>query len=84
MMSQAVLYDSDEDQVHIGELHRVLKDVVVQWYAAHLARTPESFVVHLKEKYPKGASYAKDIRTGKRPFVGPGPSGIFPRAPVLK
>jgi len=60
MMSQAVLYDSDEEDVKVGDLHRVLKDVVVQWYAAHLARTPESFVAHLKEKYPKGASYAKE------------------------
>jgi len=60
MMSQAVLYDSAEDEVHVGELHRVLKDVVVQWYSAHLARTPEALVAHLKEKYPKGASYAKE------------------------
>ncbi len=60
MMSQAVLYDADEDSVNVGELHRVLKDVVVHWYAAHLERTPEAFVAHLKEKYPKGASYAKE------------------------
>jgi hypothetical protein len=60
MMSQAVLYDAPEDDVSIGELHRILKDVVVQWYAAHLERTPEAFVAHLKEKYPKGASYAKE------------------------
>ena len=60
MMSQAVLFDSEEESVHLGELHRVLKDVVVQWYAAHLQRTPEAFVAHLKEKYPKGASYAKE------------------------
>jgi hypothetical protein len=60
MMSQAVLFDAGEDDVKLGELHRILKDVVVQWYAAHLERTPESFVAHLKEKYPKGASYAKE------------------------
>jgi hypothetical protein len=60
MMSQAVLYDAAEESVSVGELHRILKDVVVQWYAAHLERTPEAFVAHLKEKYPKGASYAKE------------------------
>jgi hypothetical protein len=60
MMSQAVLHDGPEDAVPVVELHRTLKDVVVQWYAAHLERTPESFVAHLKEKYPKGASYAKE------------------------
>jgi len=60
MMSQAVLFDAADDEAKIGELHHVLKDVVVQWYAAHLERTPEAFVAHLKEKYPKGASYAKE------------------------
>jgi hypothetical protein len=60
MMSQAVLYDSAEDTAKIGELHRILKDVVVQWYGAHLERTPDKFTTHLKEKYPKGASYAKE------------------------
>ena len=60
MMSQAVLYDAAEDDVDVRELHRVLKDVVVHWYSAHLERTPEVFVAHLKEKYPKGASYAKE------------------------
>ena len=60
MMSQAVLFDAGEDEVKISELHRILKDVVVQWYSAHLERSPESFVAHLKEKYPKGASYAKE------------------------
>lgn len=60
MMSQAVLYDSAEDEVQVKELHRILRDVVVQWYAAHLEKTPEKFVAHLKEKYPKGASYAKE------------------------
>jgi hypothetical protein len=60
MMSQAVLYDAPEDSVNVREVHRILKDVVVQWYAAHLERTPEAFVAHLKEKYPKGASYAKE------------------------
>ena len=60
MMSQAVLFDSAEDEVHVSDLHKVLKDVVVEWYSAHLARTPETLVAHLKEKYPKGASYAKE------------------------
>jgi hypothetical protein len=60
MMSQAVLYDSAEDSASLRDLHRILKDVVVQWYAAHLERTPEKFIAHLKEKYPKGASYAKE------------------------
>jgi len=60
MMSQAVLYDSAEDDVRIAELHKVLRDVVVEWYSAHLARSPEALVAHLKEKYPKGASYAKE------------------------
>jgi hypothetical protein len=60
MMSQAVLYDASEDDVSVRDLHHVLKDVVVQWYSAHLERSPEAFVAHLKEKYPKGASYAKE------------------------
>ena len=60
MMSQAILYDAAEDEVEVKELHRILRDVVVQWYAAHLEKTPEKFVAHLKEKYPKGASYAKE------------------------
>ena len=60
MMSQAVLFDAAEDDVKVTDLHRVLKDVVVQWYGAHLERSPEGFVAHLKEKYPKGASYAKE------------------------
>ncbi len=60
MMSQAVLYDAAEEEVVVKELHHVLRDVVVQWYAAHLEKTPEKFVAHLKEKYPKGASYAKE------------------------
>jgi hypothetical protein len=60
MMSQAVLYDAAEDEVEVKELHRILRDVVVQWYAAHLEKTPEKFVAHLKEKYAKGASYAKE------------------------
>jgi hypothetical protein len=60
MMSQAVLYDAAETEVEVKELHHILRDVVVQWYAAHLEKTPEKFVAHLKEKYPKGASYAKE------------------------
>jgi hypothetical protein len=60
MMSQAVLYDAAEEDVDVKELHRILRDVVVQWYGAHLEKTPAVFVAHLKEKYPKGASYAKE------------------------
>jgi hypothetical protein len=60
MMSQAVLFDAAEDEAKISDLHRILKDVVVQWYAAHLERTPEKLIAHLKDKYPKGASYAKE------------------------
>ncbi len=60
MMSQAVLFDEPEASVQVRELHRILKDIVVQWYAAHLERKPEAFVAHLKEKYPKGTSYAKE------------------------
>ena len=60
MMSQAILYDAAEDEVNVRELHRVLRDVVVQWYAAHLEKNPATLVAHLKEKYPKGASYSKE------------------------
>jgi hypothetical protein len=60
MMSQAVLYDSAESQVSVREMHQVLRDIVVQWYSAHLDRAPERFIAHLKEKYPKGASFAKE------------------------
>ncbi len=60
MMSQAVLYDAAEEDVDVRELHRILKDVIVRWYSAHLERSPEAFVAHLKEKYPKGASYARE------------------------
>ncbi|MCI4366463.1 MAG: hypothetical protein L3K08_01795 [Thermoplasmata archaeon] len=60
MMTQAVLFDSAESHVDFKALHATLRDVVVKWYAAHLDRTPETFVAHLKEKYPKGATYAKE------------------------
>ncbi len=60
MMSQAVLYDESEKHVNLRELHRVLKDTVVAWYGAHLENAPEKFIQHLKEAYPKGASYAKE------------------------
>lgn len=60
MMSQAVLFDEAETSVQVRDLHRILKDIVVQWYGAHLERKPEAFVAHLKEKYPKGTSYAKE------------------------
>src|SRR5579871_6321464 len=60
MMNQAVLYDAPEGSVDLRALHQTLRDVVVKWYAAHLDRSPEAFVAHLKERYPKGAAYAKE------------------------
>jgi len=60
MMSQAVLYDGAEDSVSVRDLHHILRDVVVQWYAAHLEKNPTLLTTHLKEKYPKGASYSKE------------------------
>lgn len=60
MMSQAVLYDEPEAAVNVRDLHRILKDTVVAWYGAHLEHAAEKFIEHLKEKYPKGASYAKE------------------------
>jgi hypothetical protein len=59
-ISQAVLYDSPEASINLRDIHQVLRDVVVKWHAAHIDRQPESFIEHLKEKYPKGASYAKE------------------------
>ena len=64
MMAQAVLYDSNEDSVDLRQVHQTLRDVVVRWYSAHLERSPEAFIAHLKEKYPKGASYAKESYRG--------------------
>ncbi len=58
MMAQAVLYDAGETAVNLREIHQILRDVVVKWYTAHIDRTPDQFVAHLREKYPKGASYA--------------------------
>ncbi|HLY76261.1 MAG TPA: hypothetical protein VKT21_00050 [Thermoplasmata archaeon] len=60
MMSQAVLYDSGEHTFDVRTVHSILRDVVVKWYQAHVDRAPEAFIAHLKEKYPKGASYAKE------------------------
>jgi hypothetical protein len=60
MMNQAVLYDAHEASVDFRSLHPILKDIVVAWYNSHLQRSPESFVAHLKEKFPKGAAYAKE------------------------
>jgi hypothetical protein len=64
MMSQAVLFDGADDAVNLRELHGILKDVVVRWYQAHLERSPETLIAHLREKYPKGASYAKESYRG--------------------
>ena len=60
MMSQAVLYDAGEHAVSLREIHQVLRDVVVKWDSAHIDRTPDQFVAHLRVKYPKGANYAVD------------------------
>jgi hypothetical protein len=60
MMSQAVLYDSGEHTIDVRAVHNILRDVVVRWYQAHVDRAPEAFIAHLKDKYPKGASYAKE------------------------
>ncbi|MCI4368313.1 MAG: hypothetical protein L3K09_01940 [Thermoplasmata archaeon] len=60
MMNQAVLCDCPEDAVNLKEIHQILRDIVVRWYSAHLERSPEKFIAHLKEKYPKGATYAKE------------------------
>jgi hypothetical protein len=60
MMNQAVLYDSREDDVNLRELHASLRDLVVRWYTAHLERSSESLIAHLKEKFPKGVTYAKE------------------------
>ena len=60
MMSQAVLYDSGEHTIDVRSVHNILRDVVVKWYTAHVDKAPEAFIAHLKEKYPKGASYAKE------------------------
>ena len=60
MMNQAVLYDAHEDLVSFKELHPTLRAVVVAWYGSHLERSPESFIAHLKEQYPKGTNYSKE------------------------
>jgi hypothetical protein len=60
MMSQAVLFDHPEEKADLREIHRILKDIVVAWYTAHLEHAPEKLTDHLKEKYPKGASYARE------------------------
>lgn len=60
MMNQAVLCDCPEDDANLKEIHQMLRDVVVHWYTAHLERAPEQLVTHLKQKYPKGATYAKE------------------------
>jgi hypothetical protein len=59
-ISQAVLYDAAEPSVSLKDLHQVLRDIVVAWYSAHLEKSPEKFIEHLKEKYPRGASYARE------------------------
>jgi len=63
-ISQAVLYDAAETSVSLRELHAVLRDLIVKWYQAHLERSPELLVEHLKEKYPKGPSYTRESYRG--------------------
>ena len=60
MMNQAVLYDTREESVNLRELHAALRDLVVRWYTAHLERSSESLIAHLKERFPKGVTYAKE------------------------
>ena len=59
-ISQAVLYDAAEPSVSLKDLHQMYRDIVVAWSSAHLEKTPEKFIEHLKEKYPRGASYARE------------------------
>jgi hypothetical protein len=60
MMTQAILYDAAESGVSIKAVHQVLRDVVIAWYSAHLDRTTAKLTSHLKEKYPRGASFTKE------------------------
>ena len=60
LMMQAVLYDAEEDRANLREIHQILRDIVVKWYASHLDRRPEEFIAHLKEKYPRGTTYSKE------------------------
>jgi hypothetical protein len=60
MMTQAVLYDAPDPQVNMRSIHQVLRDVVVAWFGAHLDRAPEKLTEHLKAKYSRGASFAKE------------------------
>ncbi|HKS59561.1 MAG TPA: hypothetical protein VJS68_02145 [Thermoplasmata archaeon] len=64
MMSQAILFDANEHQVNLHELHQMLKDVVVKWFQAHIDGSPQKFIEHLRERYPKGATYAKESYRG--------------------
>lgn len=59
-MNQAVLVDGLESEIDPKELQKTLRDVAVQWYSAHLNRSPGSFVQYLKGKYPPGAAYTKE------------------------
>jgi hypothetical protein len=60
IMTQAVLFDESAEKVNVGELHRILKDVVMAWYTSHLNHDPTILISHLKEKYPKGATQARE------------------------
>jgi hypothetical protein len=59
-MSQAILYDAPETSVDVDEIHRALQDVVVEWYAAHLEKSADRLIAHLKAKYPAGPTYSKE------------------------
>lgn len=59
IITQVVLYDTPAVDVEMGQIHGILKDVVVAWHAAHMNRDRERFLNHLREKYPKGSTQAK-------------------------
>ncbi len=59
IITQVVLYDAAEPEINLSTVHGILKDVVVAWHSAHLARNREKLLSHLREKYPKGSTQAK-------------------------
>jgi hypothetical protein len=59
-MSQAILYDAPEKEVDLDAIHQALRDVVIQWYSAHLEKSADPLIAHLKAKYPAGPTYSKE------------------------
>ncbi len=59
-MSQAIVYDAPDEKVDLDALQSTLKELVVQWYAAHLEKSTEPFVRYLKGKFPPGPTYSKE------------------------